>query len=152
MQYKKHLVDKEKKDFIPEDDQTEQYEYILENLPHSSEMLFSEDPKIIEESLDWFVETFKNIEYIFEDKILIRLMNLLQNYGDSIKQKTINVLKNISKFESAMQDVLVENGLLDFMFQNYSTDLLSLYYNLASSSAKNAEPRITGVLSPSKPY
>ncbi|KAH0787906.1 hypothetical protein GPJ56_008255 [Histomonas meleagridis] len=133
--YKKNPVDKNRK--LPTDDeQTELFEYIVDNLGEYTEMLFSEDLQIIEESLDWFIETFKTIEYMFEDKILIRLMNLLQNYDDPIKQKTINVLKNIIKFESVMQDTLVENGFLDFMFQNYSPELLSLFYLLSSSNGK----------------
>ena len=139
----KAVEDSGKGEIVSEIDNVEGYdiyEYIMDNLYIMSKNLSDPNESIILDTLQWFRETFYKLYYVLPADIIIQIFNLIYSSNESISKEALRVVGWACSFQSNMQDVLLENGLLDFLVSNFPEKCtLNLFYNLAALSESSRE-------------
>lgn len=131
-EYKSQATENKKK--VEHVDIDTKEEYIVENVQYYKDLLFSESNDDVMCSLKWFCDALKDVEYIVDDSVLVRLMELLKENSNEMKEDVLEVIKHLTKFQSSMQNKLFENGLLDYMLSNYERKLNVLFINCSSTN------------------
>ena len=118
---------------IEQEEQDKKEEEIIENLHYYKDLLFSGSLDKITSSLEWFHNSLKDVEYILEDDILVKFMEILKGDDKKMSDLVIKILADLTKFQSPMQATLFDNGLFDYIHDNYERKLLKFFINFSST-------------------
>lgn len=121
------------------DSQTfEKYDYIFENIFLYTDLILDSSEEKQLNALKWFSETFDGINYNLSEPILKQLVLLLQSPNPEISHLASKVINWAVSFDSYMHEVLLSNGLIDFLLTSFpEKNTLSICYNLSSTSKES---------------
>ncbi|KAK8896858.1 hypothetical protein M9Y10_014783 [Tritrichomonas musculus] len=121
------------------------YEHILDNIYTMTEMVSSEDEETQLKALRWFTHTFRGINYPLAPDLIVRIFNLINSNNRFISKEASIVINWAVSFNSAMQDILLANGLLNYIITNFPyKGTTSMSFDLTSQSPTARSTLIKG--------
>lgn len=116
------------------------YEYVLDNLFIMTKNLSEPNENVVINTLKWFYNTFYHMYYVLPPEPIIQIFNLMNSEDESISKLAFKVILWAVSFESNMQIILLENGLLPYILSNFpEKGTSSLCYQLTARSNEARE-------------